>query len=496
MLTDTVPPTRALSPRRKVAYAWVACVLMFGALEFACRLIEPVDSRFYRLQPKLPGVLRIVTLGGSTVFGTPVRELGIMAQLDATLRHALDRDFEVINLGTPAAGSTFVLGQLELAIADGDPDLLVVLTAHNEFLDRTAEATPVRSWLLERLALLRGLESVTRSKPAPRSDAEILPDRLEPYDRASPWFSRVRDRYRENLDRIAAIARAADIPLVLCTAPRNLVDWAPSREEGIAKRGDSEVSTRIESHLEAGRHEQARRALDGLGEGDDATRAFFEGRIFAATGDAIAAKRALERASDADPFPWRTLREFNTAIRDRAGPGVRVVDVAKTLEDASPDGLVGWDLIYDNCHPTPHGAAIAARSIASTILELLGENPNRLDAPDAALTRYRADLGERWNELETEGWFRTGVYVMKVPFFAYARARHCFRAALERNPKCWAAWANLGTMAILEGAKDEGVSCLSRATEIKGAPLTLEDTFDVPYLRVAARRADIDLARL
>lgn len=83
---------------------------------------------------KAPGTLRVVVLGGSTVYGPAVRDEETSAQrLEARLGEALaPRPVEVINAGVPGWTSRETRMQLEDRVLALGPDAVVVLDGRNE----------------------------------------------------------------------------------------------------------------------------------------------------------------------------------------------------------------------------------------------------------------------------------------------------------------------------------------------------------------------------
>ena len=140
------------------------------------------------LPAKPLGVYRIVVLGGSTSQGLPVPELGFAALLEASLGHLhRSREVQVLNLGQEGSPSAFVGRIFEHVIASGDPDLLILLSAHNEFLNRVGENNSLASAALDwipRFATTRVLVArLARGDPP-----EAMPRRLHPVDRTGGWF--------------------------------------------------------------------------------------------------------------------------------------------------------------------------------------------------------------------------------------------------------------------------------------------------------------------
>ena len=105
--------------------------------------IPPARQNYFRPQSfpasKAPGEYRVFCLGGSTVQGSPYStETAFSSWLEIALRAANpQRSFHVINCGGVSYASYRLIPILQ-EVLGYHPDLIVVCTGHNEFLeDRT-----------------------------------------------------------------------------------------------------------------------------------------------------------------------------------------------------------------------------------------------------------------------------------------------------------------------------------------------------------------------
>ncbi len=501
---------------KKSVLAFVGLAVLLVLLEGLCRWWFPLPPVAEALGPKAPGTFRILAVGGSTVRGLHVPELGFVAQLEALLRTLRpEAELEVENYGRGGRASTVVRAVIEETIERDEPDLYVVLVGHNEFLFRTGSGGLRESIgnALGRSALFRtGTKALAklRGPPDPKRDSEyVLPKTLVPYDRASDWFGERRAIYFANLRAIVELARAHGVPLVLCTVPANLSDWPPVHE-AIAwaldnPSYDADVE-RIEGLLAGGEAEAALREVERVvaAFGEDAMMSWLAGKALAALGRSAEARAELLRAVDLDPYPWRVLSEFNAAIRAFAAEeGVLLVDVERAFVEHSTDGLVGFDLVSDNCHPTPLGSAVAAGAIARRMAEdgLFLARAARIPDAEEWLDAFLARLEGEGRLFALRGRFllENAIYCMKTPFRNYSAANVYFAAGVALAPEDWRTWANHGTLALLEGDRDVGIERLRRAGELRGTPLDPDAAQDlelVPYLKEAMIRAEVEGAVL
>jgi tetratricopeptide (TPR) repeat protein len=444
------------------AFALLAAgVLLALCLEGGARLLGLGAPERPELPAKRPGVFRILALGGSTVLGVPDGDVGFATQLALGLSElARGRPVELLNLARSGAPSAEVRDRLEATLS-AEPDLLIVLTGHNEFL-----AARPGAGLGAALQRLRDGSQLVRALLAPFGSAgagDASP--AAPVPSVDPALrERVSREFRANLDAIVALAVERGVPLLLCTAPANRADWPP-----------------------------AHRHLAPTPGGPDPLRALADyrrGEALRAEGRFDAARESFARALELDPVPRRAFREFNDAVRAKAGlSGVSVVDLARRFERAAAHGLVGFEWIADNCHPTPRGNALIARELA---LAMLGRG--LLLAPDAAVgapaewlarARRRQGGAEEQARAQLRWLLSNAIYSMKTPFFNFEASRRYLEQARALAPNDWRIHANLGTLSLLEGDETTGRSQLARARQLKGEPLDPRDRHLTPYLAEA-----------
>jgi lysophospholipase L1-like esterase len=451
--------------RRQVVrdgFALVAAgVLLALCLEAGARLLGIGAPQRPEIPPKRDGVFRILTLGGSTVLGVPDGDVGFATQLALGLSElAAGRAVELLNLARSGAPSSEVLGLLEAA-ASAEPDLVIVLTGHNEFL-----APRPHEGLRGALQRLRDGSQLARALVASFASEDAREAHYaDPVPTVAPDLrARVARGFRANLDAIVELAVLHRLPLLLCTAPANLADWPPAHR-----------------HLAP---------TPGSEDPQQALRHYLRGASLRAEGRFDAAREQFARALELDPVPRRAFREFNEAVRAKAGlPGVRVVDVARVFEQASPHGLVGFELVADNCHPTPRGNALIARELARAMAEqgLLLDPRSAIPPPEAWLARARARRGgaEEQARAHLRWLLSNAIYSLKTPFFNFEASRRYLRQARALAPGDWRVHANLGTLSLLEGDEASGRRALARARELKGSPLDPQDRHLTPYLAEA-----------
>jgi hypothetical protein len=214
------------------------------------------------------------------------------------------------------------------------------------------------------------------------------------------------------------------------------------------------------------------------------------GRVRRRQGRAAEARELLERALELDPVPLRALGEFNEFVRGLdAVPGTTVVDAARIFALRSPGGLVGFELVGDNVHPTPLGHALIVGAVLEALAAqgILLAGPVDLDEP-AWLERYLSGLPDR-AQLETVWLRRTASYALRSPWRDARIARRYLDLAAARSPGDWRVAASRGVVEVLAGDPEEGAALLDRAAALRGAPLGPGDREAVPFLDLALERA-------
>jgi tetratricopeptide (TPR) repeat protein len=193
--------------------------------------------------------------------------------------------------------------------------------------------------------------------------------------------------FEDNLRDTITVARKAGAKVIIATVATNLQDCAPfasQHREGLkaeelrswtalVQRGDS---------LEASSPLEALKLFLSAAKIDDeyAELEFRIARTLAATGDYKAARDHFVRARDLDTLRFRADSRINQINRSVASssPDVALVDADKILSDASPDGIIGSDLVYEHVHLTPEGNYLLAHAMFLQIAKDL-----HLDSPQS-----------------------------------------------------------------------------------------------------------------
>jgi tetratricopeptide (TPR) repeat protein len=342
---------------------------------------------------------RIFCLGGSTTYGHPYADPTSFCGWLRELLPAADpsRSWEVINAGGISYAS-YREALLVEELVHYQPDLFILLSGHNEFLERRTYATVIetppalrglaallshtRTYAVLRagIAALRRHAAPTR---APRSElpAEVqavLDDAVGPeaYTRDDAQAARIVAHFRFNLVRMIEMAHAAGAEMLLVNAPSNLRDFSPFKSDpgpGLAPAAAAQVAAleaQAREALAASTPDTALARLDAALALDPrrANLYFLRGRALLALGRNAEARAAFVRARDEDVCPLRALSSIEDSVAEiAAAQQVPWVDFEALLDARAQGGIPGDDVFLDHVHPT----IAANRELALALLDVL-----------------------------------------------------------------------------------------------------------------------------
>ena len=381
---------------------------------------------------KAGGTYRVFTIGGSTTYGQPfAEEVSFTGWLRTYLPVAdSSRKWEVINCGGISYASYRAALVVE-EIARYQPDLVVIYSGQNEFLERRTYGdlldipAPVRSvgGLAGRTRLYaaarRAMNYASAPPEPPTTRAELDDDVVTlldhsvgptQYTRDDTLRDQVIGHFRYNLARMIDIARSAGADVVVVTPATNLRDCSPFKSEPRAdlrddqRRRFGEMLIKEHEARKAEKWKDALEAIDAALAIDDryAEAHYLRGQILEGLGRHADAKTAYQRALDEDVCPLRALTPIRQAVVEVAKDrGTTLVDFAAWVEEHSPHGIPGKDLLVDHVHPTID----AHRRLALLIFDQLRQRGVVRPAgewTDATIDRVRKEVEGRQDQ-QTQG---------------------------------------------------------------------------------------------
>ncbi len=348
----------------------------------ANKLVFFNEQRFPQEKPAR--TYRIFCLGGSTTYGRPYDHHTSFSRWLGEYLQAADptRDWEVINVGGISYASYRVAALME-ELNRYSPDLYIVYTGHNEFLelrtygqqmDSQQSLAGLSNWigqtctfaLAERLFADRGEQASGNF-----GQKQILPEEVdaildktvgpETYTRDEPLWQRTLKHFEFNLQRMEHLADKANADILFVTAASNIRDFSPFKSEhrtDLSSNQQAQWESLVHSanvSSQAERHEEALGSLDKALAIDDrhAKLHYQRGRLLDRLGKFDAACAAYQRAVDEDVCPLRAPSQFQDVVRQVADEtDHRVIDFERLIHQWAKNGIPGDDLFLDHVHLT------------------------------------------------------------------------------------------------------------------------------------------------
>ncbi|EMI21230.1 TPR repeat-containing protein [Rhodopirellula maiorica SM1] len=352
---------------------------------------------------KQPSEFRIVCLGGSTVQGRPYSiETSFTTWLQLSLQAADPAtQWEVINCGGVSYASYRLVPILE-EMLQHEPDLIVLATGHNEFLEDRSYAgikqvpdsiagayqrmtrLRVTQWVQQLVASSRR-DSSNQEKTSDSEAQNILATEVDAlldyqgglaaYHRDANWSQAVVTHFRHNLHRMIQMADAAAVPIVLVDLPVNLRDCPPFKSQDTGGISDAD-QRRCQQLIAEARdmftrdRQQAIKKLE-LAVAINPQHAGLHyqlGLLLLDNKQFERAKKHLQIANDEDICPLRIVTANRNVLRQAAQDrDVPIVAARQRFESLSLGGIPGDNVLLDHVHPTIPGH----QAIASEIMEML-----------------------------------------------------------------------------------------------------------------------------
>lgn len=357
---------------------------------------------------KAKRVTRIFCLGGSTTYGRPYDDKTAFSGWLREFLPAVDpgRQWEVINAGGISYASYRVVRLMERLVRH-EPDLFIIYTGHNEFLEKrtydrllsTPEFVRDLASLASRLrlySLLSDAINPVKDTLATEVDA-VLDNSVGPddYHRDDEMRDAVLAHFQTSLRRMTRIAQKSGAGIIFVTPASNIRDFSPFKAEPGAGLDAAQIQQigllkqSIKEHLENQENKRAADlAVQALAiDSRDAELLFLKGRALLALGKTDAARRDFIAARDEDIAPLRALTPVPGIVAKVAWEtGNGLVDFAGMIEKLSPDGIPGKAHFLDHVHPTIEAHRLLGLAIIDEMIEMGAATP----APtwdDAAISK-------------------------------------------------------------------------------------------------------------
>ncbi len=367
----------------------------------AMRVTARNKLRFFNRQQfsedKPTGTYRVFCLGGSTTYGRPYDDAtSFCGWLREFLPQAApSRRWEVINAGGISYASYRVAVLMEELIGY-DPDLFIVYSGHNEFLEKRtySQTAAVPSVFRELGAMVsrtriatvfkQALEAASPILAGSRIEGKNLPGEVETileqdmmvgpetYRRDELFQQKVFEHYRYNLNRMIEMARSVGSKVLLVNPASNLRHCSPFKSEhrqGLGPPQSQRWRTLFDQANQAhgaGRPDEALAAIEKATVIDDAYAHldYLRGQVLWQLERYREAKAAFSRAGDQDVCPLRILSPMEHILGAVAAEQeVSLVDFVELAEQQSENRTPGENLFLDHVHPTIEGHRLLALAL-------------------------------------------------------------------------------------------------------------------------------------
>jgi tetratricopeptide (TPR) repeat protein len=489
-----------------------------------------------------PGdTFRIFCFGGSTTYGRPFDGRTAFSRWLQDLLQASnsEKTFEVINAGGISYASYRIVPLVKEAL-HYHPDLVIMYTGHNEFLERRTYAgllsqgaglVTVRS-LLEHLYLYRALKRIiepimsstvnrgagtTGSPSSPRGNGKQPPedavspkksvlkdevtailDRsagLDLYHRDEQFSKGVVTHFTHNLEAMIRMCRDAHVPVILVEPASNLRDFSPFKSEhreDLTRREKSALDERIKAATDLVRQRKYEEALGIL---DETIRKdplyaetyYWKGKALLGEGKYEEARENLVKAKDLDVCPLRCITELQDRIAEIATRyDVPLISFKQAMQSRAREhgfksAVPGNESFLDHVHPVIQGHQLLAELILAHMIQTRMVHQDRSLSPEEKAAVYRKGM----ETLDSKFFVTKDLNLAKVLKWAGKKdeARHVLQRAkgkLSNNPEVH---KMLGGFLLEDGKFDEAIQEYTKAVQFSGNDPQLEFSLANAYYK-------------
>lgn len=411
---------------------------------------------------KNENVTRIFCIGGSTTYGRPYDDRTSFCGWLRRFLPAVDptRKWEVINAGGVSYAS-YRAARLMEELEDYEPDIFIVYSGHNEFLEsRTYNKLLKVPKFLRSLAVLASRTRIysllsdlinKRNAILPTEVTALLDHSVGPedYHRDDEKRDAILDDYQTSLTRMAHISERTGTKLIFVTPASNIGDFSPFKSEpsyNLSVLDISQVDTlkhAVTTALKEGDQVRAESiAREALAiDGRDPELLYLHAQALRSLGRIDEARIAFTQSRDEDVCPLRALTPVREIVADVARTeNTGFVDFVDIINEQSPDGIPGSELFLDHVHPTIEGNRLLALSILQEmrqegivsqtatwnedlIAEISFELENGLDKKTHAIALRNLSKVLMWGGKEEEAKRLVNLAVSMIPKDSEAHAQ-------------------------------------------------------------------------
>jgi len=384
------------------------------------------------VQQKAPNTYRIFTLGGSTTYGRPYDDSTSFSNWLRELLPAADqgKNWQVLNAGGISYASYRVAKLMEELI-HYQPDLFIIYTGHNEFLEERTyrelrELPPLvrstaallaktRTWTAMTSALQRlddSPEAGNEDRYRLSSEVDAILDQsvgLDGYQRDDVLQQNVIKHFRISLENMVTMARSVGARVIFVKPASNLKDCSPFKSQntaGLSKANSQRSWELLNMSKPLVWQQQWEMVVHFLDQAialnpDSADLRYRRGQALFALGRIDEAKKEFVIARDKDVCPLRALTPIGEIVAEVAREQqVMLVDYEELLEErmlsTKKHSILGEEFFLDHVHPTIEGHKLLAVALLETMSDQGLVHPDP-DWRDGALSRVSATIEGRVN---------------------------------------------------------------------------------------------------
>ncbi len=329
---------------------------------------KPCGDMFLKEKPE--NGFRIFVLGSSTALGFPYNQNLMFSRiLEERLQDSYpDKKIEVINTAITAINSFTILDFLDDVLGE-DPDAILIYAGHNEFYGALGVGSVEKKINSRKLTILHLKLLSFKIYQALRNAMISIGDRLSQNDQKESikgtLMKRIADNknitykgdiyntgidyYRKNMDQLLKRAKQKNVPVFISEVCSNIKDLKPF------------CSAVTEDYPLA-------------------SEAFNDAIVSEKNGKFDEAKKIYFYAKDLDCIRFRASEEINEIIRMLASKYDAFLIPMKEdyFEEASPNKLIGNNLITEHVHPNIDGYFLMADAFFNGMTEsgIMGEKLN------------------------------------------------------------------------------------------------------------------------
>lgn len=344
---------------------------------------HPRHDMFRKEKPE--NGFRIFILGSSTVFGFPYEEnLTFTKILHKRLQDSYpDKQIEIINTALTAINSYTLLDFID-DILEEEPDAILIYAGHNEFYGAFGIGSIEKAYKYRQLTLLHlnllsfrtyqllrnTINAISKILLGDRSGEAVqgkgtlmrlIADSKEILYKGDVYNTGIRT-FKKNMESVLLKAAKKNIPVFISELVSNIEDLAPF------------CSVKTDEY-------------------PPAFDIYTIGRQFEERNEFVQAKKNYYLAKDLDCVRFRASEEINETIHELAGQYNAIqIPMEVYFEEASPNRLIGKNLITEHVHPNIEGSFL----MAEAFYHVLVDSKAIADTVDAVYFKNSAYYKKNW----------------------------------------------------------------------------------------------------